>query len=731
MRLSLFNKFLLTSASASEIRLPTRKTRALLAYLAVHAGMPQSREHLMALLWSDRGERQARQSLNGALNDIRNVEREHGLLVLNTDRDAVCLAKAAMDIDVLEFGSLSEDHPAQAAEKYAGPFLHGFTAPDPAFEHWQRDTRTKFENDACDVFSAASLQAERQGKHNIAIAFASRLLTIDPLREDMHRRVMLLKSRSGDRAGALRQYETCASILRESLGVTPNAETAKLQRHIINGTVPVRSFGTGESPAAATDSYVDEGEVARLGSVVASSGISTGTDTNDAEKRLAAALRIANARLEEATAFQDATTHVLSLIRDHPRDLSSIFQSIVTTASKLCQSEYAVFFELVDDKYLPIAAESTNADFLQYLHDSPTPAHHGSFAGRTGIEQKPNHIEDVLTDATYSRTEAQRIGKYRSMLGIPLLKDGNTIAVIVLLRARVKPFTESQIRLVETFAYQAMIAIENGNLFDRLEGKTRQLENLNGSLQARIEEQVQILNRAERLRRFLPKTLVDLITSTGDQAVLESHRQEVGVVYGALIGFTEFSEDAEPEDVMRLLRTYQGAMMPIVERHGGTLERFRGEGFMVIFNDPIPCDAPANRAITMALEMKDAARQLIGEWRKEGYELSFGLGISHGYATLGNVGFEDRLDYTAIGGVVNQATRLCGEARPMEILVTHRVANATRSLARLEAIGDMAFRGVRQPIYTYRLLGLLEDDADKGSASSMGEDPEGARRTSS
>ena len=203
-----------------------------------------------------------------------------------------------------------------------------------------------------------------------------------------------------------------------------------------------------------------------------------------------------------------------------------------------------------------------------------------------------------------------------------------------------------------------------------------------------------------------PRQLAELVISTGDEALLDSHRREIAVVFCDLRGFTAFSEVAEPEEVMAVLADYHGVAVPIIERHGGTLERFLGDGLMVIFNDPLPCPDPVQRAVRLSVALREAVGALCVRWRQSGYQLGFGVGLAHGFATLGRIGAEGRLDYTAIGTVVNQAARLCGEAKAGEILITQRIANVAGSMIETESLGALSLKGLRQPVACYRLLSV-------------------------
>lgn len=203
-----------------------------------------------------------------------------------------------------------------------------------------------------------------------------------------------------------------------------------------------------------------------------------------------------------------------------------------------------------------------------------------------------------------------------------------------------------------------------------------------------------------------PVNQAELIVAGDAEDPLRTHRREITVVFLDLRGFTAFAETAEPEEVMGVLREYHAAMGRLIMEHEGTLERFTGDGMMISFNDPVPVPNPAERAVRMALGMRDRVRELAAGWRKRGHELGFGVGIAQGFATIGAIGFEGRWDYGAIGTVTNLAARLCGEARDGQLLVTSRVASALESLVQAEEAGTLALKGLSRPVPTYNVLGL-------------------------
>ena len=246
------------------------------------------------------------------------------------------------------------------------------------------------------------------------------------------------------------------------------------------------------------------------------------------------------------------------------------------------------------------------------------------------------------------------------------------------------------------------------HLYDTVQLQAAQLAEWNKTLEERVREQVSQLDRLGRLKRFFSPQLAELIVAGDAEDPLKSHRREVTVVFLDLRGFTAFAETAEPEEVMSVLREYHAEMGKLILEHEGTLERFTGDGMMVFFNDPVPVPNPAERATRMALAMRDRVRDLRVKWRKRGVDLDLGIGIAQGYATIGAIGFEGRLDYGAIGTVTNLAARLCGEARPGQLLVPQRMLGMVEELVEAEVVGELGLKGFSKPVSAFNVIGLRE-----------------------
>ena len=240
---------------------------------------------------------------------------------------------------------------------------------------------------------------------------------------------------------------------------------------------------------------------------------------------------------------------------------------------------------------------------------------------------------------------------------------------------------------------------------DTIESQRAELAALNTGLEARVAEQVGQIERLARLKRFLTPKVADLIIAGEIGDPLQTRRREVTVMFIDLRGFTAFTETGEPEEVMRVLREYHTALGEIITAHDGTVEHFAGDGVMVVFNDPLPVAQHELQAVKMALAVRVAVGELAVNWRKHGHALDFGIGIAQGYATIGAIGFEGRRDYGTIGTVCNTAARLCGEARPGQILISQRVSVRVEDVVSIESAGELTLKGLSKPLPAFSVTG--------------------------
>jgi GAF domain-containing protein len=434
--------------------------------------------------------------------------------------------------------------------------------------------------------------------------------------------------------------------------------------------------------------------------------------------RLLDALRQRTTDLTEALEQQTATSEVLQVISSSPGDLEPVFATMLEKAVRVCDAKFGNIYRWDGDALHLVATRNTPPAFAEARRYSPSKRPGPkTVTGRMLAAKSVVHVADATAEPGYGdksdpdAVAAVELAGVRTILAVPMWKEDELIGSFTVYRQEVRSFTDKQIALVTNFAAQAVIAIENARLLNELRERTGQLEvqsqevvKLNQQLEQRVADQVGEIERMGRLRRFLPPQVADLIVASEAERQLESHRREITALFCDLRGFTGFSESSDPEDVMALLRDYHAAIGEIIIKYSGTLERYAGDGVMVVFNDPVPVDNPALQAVLMALEIRDAIGALTEKWRRLGHDIGFGIGIAHGFATLGTIGFEGRFDYAAIGTVSNVASRLCDEAKPGQILISPRVLMAVEDGVTVEPVGEFELKGIRRPIAAYNVL---------------------------
>ncbi len=374
---------------------------------------------------------------------------------------------------------------------------------------------------------------------------------------------------------------------------------------------------------------------------------------------------------------------ILRAISASPFDLDGILAIVAERMTELCRADLAaIYVPSREGFYQSVATASMSAEGVTWIREHETEVTPGTMVGRVVLSGDVVEIEDTLNDPTYTWQAGRRAVGFRTLLGVPIRKESRIIGVATLGRNEVQRFHQREIDLVRTFADQAAIVIESVRLL--------------GTIQ---------VQRAE-LARYLPSTVAELVSSPDGEQLLAGHRREVTCAFCDLRGFTSFAESAEPEEVLDILREYHRELGAIIVAHGGTLEHFAGDGMMIFLNDPRPIDDHVAEGVRMAVEMRDRFTDLAERWRRLGFDLGLGIGVSVGFATLGRIGFEGHLGYAVVGSVANLAARLCAVAEPGQIILSERAYARVDSIASATSLGALELKGFRRPVVAYALTGL-------------------------
>ena len=393
----------------------------------------------------------------------------------------------------------------------------------------------------------------------------------------------------------------------------------------------------------------------------------------------AIAMRVARllADTHEALERETAIGQVLQSISRSTFELDAVLQAVLDSAVRLSHAAQGNILREVGGRFRASAFSlDVAAGVRELISNRQVGPERGSAMGRALLERAPVQIIDVLADPEYELAEVQRLAGFRTILGVPLLRDGEPIGVLSVWRKHVEEFTTSEISLLTTFADQAVLAIENVRLFETID------------------------RQRTELARYAPQ-VAELLSSADGEQLLSGHRREITALFADLRGFTAFAEQAEPEEVFSVLRQYHTAVGELAVANGGTVEHFAGDGLMVFFNDPQLVPDHQLAAVRTACEMRERFSVLSTAWRKRGYELGLGIGIAAGFATLGRIGFEGRYDYAAIGNSVILASRLSGAAQANQILISQRVFASIEELVEAEAVPDLDLKGFSHAMTAY------------------------------
>ena len=395
----------------------------------------------------------------------------------------------------------------------------------------------------------------------------------------------------------------------------------------------------------------------------------------------------------DAIERQTATNDVLAIMSRSAFDLQSVLEAVVGAARRLCVADYGAAYVAENGAFRVVASDGGSPALDAYERAHPITPGRDSVVGRVALNAEILQVEDVLGDVDYATTPGQQASGYRTLLGIPILIDGDVVGVLALTRNEVRPFAAADQGLAAGFAEQAAIGMANGRLLATIERQRGQLA------------------------RFLSPQVAALVSSADGEALLAGHRREITAMFCDLRNFTTFSESAEPEEVLGFLRLYHATVGELVVEHGGTLEHFAGDGIMVFFNDPVIQADHAVRAVRMAMAIRERFAGLADDWRRRGHVLQVGIGIATGYATMGRIGFEGRYDYGGVGNAIILASRLSSDAVADQILIAQRTFAAIDGLIDAEPAGERQLKGFSRPMATFSVGVGARDRSAEAAAS--------------
>jgi class 3 adenylate cyclase/HAMP domain-containing protein len=458
--------------------------------------------------------------------------------------------------------------------------------------------------------------------------------------------------------------------------------------------------------------------------------------------RMAGQLQESYARLEqkvdERTRDLAQTVSELKVLEETGRainsslDFDAVLATIVNNAVKITQADAGVMYCYASSKGSFELAQAYG--IAQPLMDAArfVPIDENDGLMSVAVRKREALFIADLSNATgYSVKSLPLAAGVHSILVVPLATKDEILGALIVQSKTPGALTANAIGSMQTFAHQSVLAMRNARLFreidqkgrelakahatvqsqaEKLKEQTGQLESWNHLLEERVATQLAEIERISRLQRFLAPQLAEVIASSDENAsLLASHRREVTVVFCDLRGFTAFTESAEPEEVMRVLREYHAAVGEIIFQYEGTLDRFAGDGILILFNDPIPFPDHTQRAVRMAVDLRDSVGRLTESWRGRGHRLGFGVGIALGYATLGQVGFDRRLEYAAVGSVTNLASRLCDEAKAGQIVISQRAFGVVERWVDAALIGELQLKGFHRPMLAYEIIAWRDD----------------------